>query len=226
MSQSEAYTFNVFRYATAVVRLLQRADHSVSFIGTFPASRGLRARGISREDWLAYHYSVFCATLVSTYDCLLMLSNVVFSLGLEPRACRNDTVRDNWNLLGTDVPARLKDVETTLKTLRPIRNRLVHHAADPTWNESFELALTAEFLDGLSPEVESPDNGGALAMLRKPLRDDLLRIETRKLTRTLAAELDAVAEAAEKLFVALEGPYGLHQRLHSVAALGSQSDDK
>lgn len=206
MTPEKHYAYRVGYYASATSRAIERAENAIAFLGTFPRTRVSRT-SMGRGDWLAYHYFVYCTMLTATYDCALILVNMVYVMGLDPVACRNDTVRENWRVVGTQIPNRLKELEKALVKLRPVRNKFIHHLEEPNFSDAMTLFLAAELIEELGKSGLAQELSSSPAMLRKPVRDYLVRAETRDLVSRLKDELDLVVAAVVRLFEELEKPY-------------------
>lgn len=111
----EIYDIEVFRSASAVTSAIDRLHQSIAYIDNYPGGiNGCEALH-TQYDWTQYHYSFFIAIFVSIPDLLLITINSIFKLGNPPRNCKRDIILNNIWIKETDIPKRLRDLESIVK---------------------------------------------------------------------------------------------------------------
>jgi hypothetical protein len=150
-----------------------------------------------------------CVSLASLHDCLLLVVNAVFALGLNPRACRDETVTENWRLIRSPVSDHLKALRKQLAALQKIRNELVHQSSAPSFGEDLELYMSLEWIDEMEEQFPPPQPSSPI--MAKPLRQLLLRAELRKLVAQQTAELEDLAKSLSKAIDSLRDGYNVQR---------------
>jgi hypothetical protein len=155
---------------------------SLFLLRRYPKRQFSRSRMLPQMKWIHYHYSNFVVGFVSIYDIALVMTNIVFRLGIPENKCRNDVVRENSWVKKTSVYSALRRLDERVSTYRQIRHGFVHRGLQPkideiTWNwlQSFlevEISSPKESRD-LEPRFSSR----LINQIVKRLRLDLTDLE-------------------------------------------------
>jgi len=208
LTREQAYHNQVFEYTGNLTHAVERLEEIPFFLARFPNTKTFQKQGITLHKWIQYHYSNFLIAGVSVYDTTLLLTNSVFMLGLRPQACSDRTVTDNQNVRLTPVRDTIKKLDRVTKSYREPRNLYVHRNRLPTLDfldrlESYRF-IEEGFEDlGLA---ESPDD----QIIHPVIRDELYKLERRKLIKTVRSETDIIADSIKEVFGELNPIYSAY----------------
>jgi hypothetical protein len=101
------YHYEVFYYATSLLNAISRLKDIQTYLIRFPQPRTYEKHGITQDKWIEHHYANYVVTVVNLYDIALILTNVVFRLGIPPRQCRDNVVKENEWVKKTQVKPAL-----------------------------------------------------------------------------------------------------------------------
>ncbi len=105
---------------------IERLEEIPFYLVRFPNSPTFKKQGITLHKWVHYHYSNYLINAVTIYDTALLLTNVVFMLGLSPKSCSEETVARNRKVQGTKVKPAIDKLKEITKNYREPRNLYVH----------------------------------------------------------------------------------------------------
>lgn len=131
-SEKEEYHLNVFKCCSNIQDTLVRINAIAIYTSAFPTTKKYLKQGITKKDWITYHYANYELAKVSIYDMVLLLVNQLFTLGLRPQNCNNDTVRQNkWIKKSKNIAAIIDELEKVTKENRNPKNLFVHRGITP-----------------------------------------------------------------------------------------------
>lgn len=126
-----SYYHAVFYYASNITSTLERLDETLFYIQKIPHQAAFIKKGITEDKWIEYHYCSHAITMTAIYDIALILTGTVFRLGLDPKHCNDNTIRDNAHIYHTPVRPAIKDLQKTIDPHRSTRNHYVHRGEIP-----------------------------------------------------------------------------------------------
>jgi hypothetical protein len=125
----ELYVIAVLVAAGELATLIDQLTIAVQSLAGYRRPKVARRGYPNRADHIAYHLENHLIRSVSIYDRALLLTNVVFKLGLPERTCSPETVAKNEHVRATPVSRALRSLELVVKPLREQRNLIVHRRA-------------------------------------------------------------------------------------------------
>jgi hypothetical protein len=128
---SEIYHLLVFQKATAIIDCMERLENSLIFIEELPKPRTYEKKGIHHFSWLDYHYSYFVVIFVSLYDTALILTNIIFRLGIPEHECKPNIIQENEWVKLTSVRKTLINLGRITSKFKGTRNFFVHRGEIP-----------------------------------------------------------------------------------------------
>ena len=127
MGDADWYRYDVFTKQTALISVLDRIVYADAFLENFPAPRTFEKKyEITQYIWIEYHFFHYMVNIVSLFDCLLILTNAVFRIGLKERACKPDTIIKNHWVWQVGFDKYLKEFELITNRYKEIRNIHLH----------------------------------------------------------------------------------------------------
>lgn len=205
----DQYDFDVFIGIGRILEMLERLSFSRHMMRSFPQRSQYEKAGISHAAWLEYHYSFFVISLSSLSDLALQLTNSAFRLGLRPRDCTANVIKENNWVRPTAVRKALDRLEDAVKVYRQLKNKQVHHGeapdlADFIHSDLYHRLKAISFLH-MQGKTVVPE-----AMLKAAYRMELQGILSK-----LDGEIKAATAAIEEFFDALLPIYqGTEKALH------------
>lgn len=205
----DLYDYSVFNGTARILGTLERLRFARHMIMNFPQQVRYGRMGITHDVWLEYHYSFFVISLSSLSDLALLLTNSTYRLGLRPRDCAANVIKENDWVRPTAVRRALDRLESCIRTYRELKNRQVHRGevpdlADFTDSDSYDL-LKILTLVGQHGDLSFPTN-----LLRAGYA-----LEVSEMGSKLEAEIEKATAAVKELFDALLPTYHrTEQALH------------
>jgi hypothetical protein len=190
----DPYHLEVAAQANRLWSSIQDLRLALYFLRRYPHEGLHRNTAIPHMKWIHYHYSNFITGVVGTYDVILLLTNIVFQLGIPEVRCRNDVVRDNSKVVQTKVRTALLNLDRTVRDYRPSRHAYIHRGLPPDIPE-----VTVNFLLGVVKEYHSPGTGYGSVQPVFPHR--VISTACRRLNNDLNKLEAAVCEVLDSLFV-------------------------
>lgn len=127
MPDADWYRYDVFTKQTALISVLDRIVYSHAFLQRFPSPRLYERKfEITQYIWIEYHFFQYMVNTVSLFDCLLILTNSVFRIGLKDRACKPETIIKNHWVWEVGFDTYLKKFDDLTKKYKEIRNVHLH----------------------------------------------------------------------------------------------------
>lgn len=148
---------------------------------------------ISRLVWLTYHYSSFIWTAVMLADLSLLLTNIVFDLGILPKHCRMRLILDH-KFVSDKAKDSLNDLDKEVNKYRETRNLLLHRGDPPDMDGTSELVVL-EALENTQPDIFQSRTEEHYQKVRDSLLEDISK------------KSDILENLVSKLFDALKPSY-------------------
>ena len=127
MGDADWYRYDVFSKQTALISVLDRIVYAHAFLEKFPSPRTFEKEyEITQYIWIEYHFFHYMVNVVSLFDCLLILTNAVFRIGLKERACKPDTILKNHWVWQVGFDKYLKKFESITNKYKETRNIHLH----------------------------------------------------------------------------------------------------
>jgi hypothetical protein len=126
MTQAERYATNVFLRTISIYNTLRALDDARRLIAIFPGQVGKGADAMTRDRWVDYHYGYFTVSLASLPDISLIVTSLVFQLGLANRHCKPDVITSHGAIKGSDVEMALRGLAKSVQSVKERRNKHVH----------------------------------------------------------------------------------------------------
>jgi len=187
------YHYEVFYYASALLGAIDRLEEAHVYLERFQPA--YEEHGITQDQWIDYHYSYYVVTAVSLYDIALVLTNVVFRLGIPPRHCRDSIIKRNRWVRTTPVKAALDELYRQVKPYVELRHLLVHRGEMPKL-EQIDLLRLFSFAHRFSDPLVDP----------RDLKQ-LYALEVAAVCSGLEIEREQIRQAVRNLFDALLSIY-------------------
>jgi len=193
----DMYDYSVFNGATTILGTLDRLRYARHMLVNFPRGVRYQRAGITQDIWLEYHYSFFVVSLSSVSDLALLLTNSTYRLGMRPRDCVPNVIKENDWVRSTTVRKAIDRVENTVKAYRELKNKHVHHGevpdlADLTDSNNYDLL---KIITSLKEEGDSP------------VPSEILKtgyaLEVSEIVTKLDSEIEKVTAAVKEFFDAL-----------------------
>ena len=202
--EKELYVITSLIAAEELASQVDQLAYAELWLSGYRRSRMTRPGFPSRVDYIAYHLENHHIRTVALYERALMLTNVVFQLGLPERACSKQTVAKNNHVDGSRVSTALAYLEEAVRPSRERRNLIVHRRAylDPELSEAKKF-FVLEAVDLNKGEV-SPT-----VRRYRPTYKRLTDAYVRERKDELKALNQTLGECASDLFDALEPEFAI-----------------
>ena len=127
LEDPEWYRYEVFKKQSALTSVLDRIVCAHAFIQKFPSQKTYEKKfSITQYNWLEYHFFSYMLNVVSLFDCLLILTNTVFRIGLKDSDCKRSTIINNYWITQSKFDTLLKDFEKISNRYKEIRDLHLH----------------------------------------------------------------------------------------------------
>jgi hypothetical protein len=189
----QEYHWEVFQCVSNITHAMQRLDEIPIYLGRFPNSATFKKREITLYTWTHYHYTNYLVTIVGLYDNILLLTNAIFTLGLDPKNCNDGTVTRNRKVQRTEAKSAIDGLNGIIKIYREPRNLFVHRGQHPTleWFDMFEHARQMQSYGLERKRIRSQDFEWLYKRARHNIAKDL-RSETVKVADAIVKVFDAL----------------------------------
>lgn len=160
---------------------------------------------MSRYQWLVVATDVFLIRYVSVVDCVLLLVNEVFELGLKPKQC-------NLKAFKRAVPIRIYEILQALLEaqgqLRDERNRRVHHGSERHFTDDDTTFRLAAQFERWSNGMTGHDQFGRPINVERSFNEGLVSLQRdfNRVIRGLKRQADNLYEALCSEFEDRFGP--------------------
>jgi hypothetical protein len=141
LSHVELYQSEVFRYATRLEDVPEQLRVVANFLSHRPKGRAFGRLGISRAEYVAYHYRSFVVLLQTATDVAIRLAGITLSLGIAPRDMSGRTVVENEWAVRFRLKAPLERLQAVTSPLKQTRNQWVHAGEAPLLEHTQDLSL-------------------------------------------------------------------------------------
>jgi hypothetical protein len=183
-----------------------------------PASSGVEQFPVSRYEWLTIATDVFLMRYISVVDCVLLLANEIFEVGLQRRKCSIENLR---KMVPKRVSSILGELLADQGTLRDERNARFHHGLERDFTHDDTTFRIAAMFEHRKSELHGVDQAGRRINVERSFRQGLVELQrafnkaTRKLTRQLNRLYDELAAEFEIRFVPKSqvGPFDPEKRV-------------
>ena len=202
LEDPEWYRYEVFKKQTALISVLDRMVNAHAFIQKFPSQKTYKKKfEITQYTWLECHFFYYMLSVVSLFDCLLILTNTVFRIGLKDRNCKRDTVINNYWVCQIKFDSLLKDFEKISNRYKEIRNLHLHRGkgkniAEVLKSDNLSFLGTVGFLqlysDGIFPEE---------------IINEGYKVEVLALLNLIESECDEIQIQLSKIYTVLKSEY-------------------
>ena len=202
LSPTDWYSYDVFKKQGALTFAFTRMIQAHAFLQRFPSPRTYESTfEITNMDWLEYHFLMYMVSVVTTSDCVLILTNSVFRLGLKDGNCNQSTIIENMRVVESKLSPDLKHYLKIAGKYRDIRNVHLHRAsgksvADILESKELKFIGTLSFLD-LHTALELP----------KVVIKDGYQVAIDKLIKIIEADCSELFDQLIKIFGVLEMIY-------------------
>ena len=145
---------------------------------------------ISRYDWLTVATDVFLLRYISVVDCALILSNMVFELGLNEQQCKLSNLKKSG--LPNHMVKHLKLMMEEQGDLRSERNARIHHGNEREFTDDDQTFKTASLFNDKLHGMTGTDRYGRPIDVDRSFREGLvvLQRDFNQSTRRLKNQLD------------------------------------
>lgn len=202
LDDADWYRYEVFMKQTAIFSVLDKVEYAYAFIQNFPSPRTYEKKfEITQYIWFEYHFQCFVFSIVSLFDCLLILTNSVFRIGLKDSHCKRNPIIDNYWIKQTGFDSLLKDFEKIATRYTDIRNLHLHRGkgksvAEVINSDTLAFLRTVSFLQ-LHDEHVFPKKTIELGF----------KVEINEVLNLIETESAEIETNLEKIFSALEKQY-------------------
>jgi hypothetical protein len=199
LNQLELYNSDVDEYVHNLLQAVDRMEYTLIFLNRFPKSATFAKKGIYRDKWDEYHYSVFIVTIVGIYDTVLLLLNAVFDLGLKPQTCNEETIANNRHIINSNVKKPLARMNSFILKFRHDRNIFLHRGKPVQVN----LLSENDILESLPDHVDFEKHTKLMtSVYKRKLREfvKLMKSNISIITRDINNLFDAIEPVYEKRF--------------------------
>jgi len=202
LSPTDWYSYDVFRKQGALTLAFTRMIQAHAFLQRFPSPKTYeRSFAITNMDWLEYHFLMYMVSVVTTSDCVLILTNSVFRLGLKDGNCNQSSIVENMRVIESKLSPDLKHYLKITGKYRDIRNVHLHRAsgksvADILESQELKFIGTLSFLD-LHTTLELPQT----------VIKDGYQVATDKLIEIIESDSSKLVDQLMKIFGILEMIY-------------------
>lgn len=149
------YVYLTNRWLTRMVTRVESLNLVGDMLWPEPFPSTFKDIPISRYDWLTAATDVFLLRYISVVDCALILSNIVFELGLEANQCTLSNLKQNG------LPERLtRHLELMIAEqgdLRSERNARIHHGDEREFTDDDQTFKIASLFNDNLPRMTGTD---------------------------------------------------------------------
>lgn len=148
-----SYYYDVFYYSSSLLEAIRKMKDAETYLLRFPQPRTYEKHGLTEDRWVEYHYSNCVTTIVGLYDIALILTNIVFRLGIPPRQCKDDIILRNEWVERTQVKLALDRLNKLVQPFREPRNLHLHQGKMPRLKRNeFDMLKTISLAQRHSPQ--------------------------------------------------------------------------
>jgi hypothetical protein len=218
ISPAEAYHYWCFTYATRLARspLIRRAHVLMRAI---PNRLRLRKMGMSRTEFIQYHYANAVVIQQGAVDIALNLTSRLLRLGIPQGKVNMQLVAENEWVKDTVLGEALKALDQATQPSRKSRNEWAHRGESfriEELNDVFLYDETEELIHRIGGKRIVPE-----ALLLKGIEKGL-----EAATARVSSETDELERRIRSVFDALQDPYRKWSKLVPVLPLASKPTTK
>ena len=202
LNKEEDYHWNVSIEINKLVASFRRIQIIIDFLSIPLEDIPSTDEKLSGLIWLTYHYSSFIWTIVSVVDITLILTSVIFNLGIPPKHCRIGLILDH-EFVSEKVKKALKNLNTEVNRYRESRNLILHRGDSPDMEGASKLAVL-EALTDMKPDVFQSETESHYQNVCESLSTDINK--KGEVLENLVSELfDALKPSYEKEYGNIRG---------------------
>jgi len=206
LPELEQYVVSVFGWTATLDYSLRRLEHVRAYLAHFRILRQYKESGITRGDYIRYHYSNHAVILLGIFDLALILTNSVFRLGIPERQCRAETVIENSWVRSLGIDEILRKLNSAVEPLREPRNIFIHRG-HPRDSEDLSYLDAVEIFP-------KPDNSSTTPWPRvEPLYQRVFKRERSRIVRELNEQEGLVINPLMELLDKLHPVYKSWKKL-------------
>lgn len=150
VSDDEKYAMAFFRHVSSMVECVSSIDKAIGYMEN---SYGKEELNMTDDEYLMYHYDVFCYKISTLKDLYFKLVNHVYGLNLQDKAINWKNIEKNKdNIANQRLFDLLEDNNTYLDSVYAKRNKSAHqgeinHSALADY-QTYRLAFSVKGLNG------------------------------------------------------------------------------
>jgi len=202
MEDSKWYRYEIFQKLSGLFSVLDRIVHAHSFLQVFPMPRTYAKRcEITQDIWIDYHFLYYMFSVVSLFDCILILTNAVFRIGLKDQDCKRNAIIKNYWVRKIGFDLTLKEFESISRRYKETRDLHLHRGkgkniADFTQNDNLTFLNITSFLQLYGDKI-LPQNSIDLGY----------EIEVSDIIQLIETEVTEINNVIDKIFSVLHIRY-------------------
>ncbi|MGB2814652.1 MAG: Cthe_2314 family HEPN domain-containing protein [Dehalococcoidales bacterium] len=140
-SELEKYSFSLMGWVNRISNCFEDLEHAKVYLNHFRTSSWYREAGITKSNYINYHYCKYAITVVTIMDVALILTNDTLRLGNPEKLCSFDNIIKNSWVISSNFDKPLTKLRSIVEPWREPRNFFIHRGG-----EIYREVLTA--LDG------------------------------------------------------------------------------
>jgi hypothetical protein len=159
---------------------------------------------VSRYEWLTIAADVFLMRYISVFDCLLLVTNEVFEVGLDRRKCSIENLKKRK--VSEKIISILKEILADQGGLRDERNMRFHHGIERWFTADDSTFRTAALYEHRGRELRGTDRHGRRINVERSFKEGLVALQrefnqvTRRLLKQLNRLFDELSSEFESKF--------------------------
>ncbi|MFH1546528.1 MAG: Cthe_2314 family HEPN domain-containing protein [Patescibacteria group bacterium] len=123
---SDRYCVDAFMAMVQITSVIDSLDHTRIYICRYPYSKSNKSIGITQSSYMRYFEENYYLRVVSLFDRLCFLVNVIYEIGLPSRSAKFHLLQEISYLKGIKIIKLLKDFEKCMSAYKEQRNSFVH----------------------------------------------------------------------------------------------------
>ena len=200
------YAFDVNEELSVLTRRVESLNLAGSLLWPAPVPSNFKEFPVSRYEWLTIAADVFLMRYISVCDCALLLTNVIFELGLEARQCTLGNLKKRG--IPKELMTLLEQIQTDQGALRNERNSRFHHGAERGFSEDDATFRMASQFEHGANGIRGTGQDGRRINVARSFREGLVELqrEFNRATRKLVRQLDRLYDLLGAEFEAKFSP--------------------
>jgi len=125
-TEKDTYIRKLFAHMSKILAIFETLNTIPKYLSLLPPKEFFEKNKLEKSQYYQYHLENHVIRTTSVFDILLLLTNDLYELGIDPKKCSPDMIFTNQHTKSTNEVKYLKELKKGITNVQNIRNKIVH----------------------------------------------------------------------------------------------------